>query len=207
MQRGKQLFYDCPERAQNKKTFRYTVSIADPAFTSINYARNSDTEPYGPRLDLSDAGSNILFNEEITGVTTEKGFRMARANVFVREGRYFWECRIVSGVKRESDEPEDGGHVRVGWARREASLEGPVGYDPYSYGLRDVAGEKVHMSRPKAFASSAFCEGDVIGLEITLPSLALHKKVVDGVYNKAVDVSDDLDPSASNDFMDIIRDR
>lgn len=64
------------------------------------------------------------------------------------------------------------------------------------------------MSRPKDFAvNSEFCEGDVIGLEICLPSLPLHRKVVEGVYNKAVDVADDLDPAASIEAPDIIRDR
>lgn len=139
---------------------------------------------------------------------------MARANVGAREGRWYWECKILSGVgppNKDLNNPGqgDGGHVRVGWARREASLDTPVGFDAYSYGLRDVSGQKVHMSRPKDFmpANASFCEGDVIGLEITLPSLSLHRKVVEGVYNKAVDISDDLDPSALNETADIIRDR
>ena len=106
-------------------------------------------------------------------------------NVGAREGRHFWECKILSGVKPDPIEGEAGGHVRVGFARREAQLDAPVGFDAYSYGLRDVAGQTVHMSRPKDFANSNFVEGDVIGLEITLPSLSLHRKVADGVYNKA----------------------
>lgn len=140
---------------------------------------------------------------------------MARANVGVREGRWYWECKILSGVRPPTQDPtvppspEDGGHVRVGWARREASLDTPVGFDAYSYGLRDVTGQKIHMSRPKDFMSSnaSFCEGDVIGLEITLPSLSLHRKVVEGVYNKAVDITDDLDPSLPTETPNIIRDR
>lgn len=99
--------------------------------------------------------------------------------------------------------------MRLGWARREASLDTPVGFDAYSYGLRDVAGQKVHMSRPKDFVTPAsdFCEGDVIGMEITLPSLTFHRKIVDGSYNKAVDVSDDVDPPHPAEAPDIIRDR
>lgn len=140
---------------------------------------------------------------------------MARANVGAREGRWYWECKILSGVRHPSQDPngnlspDDGGHVRVGWARREASLDTPVGFDAYSYGLRDVSGQKIHMSRPKDFmpSNASFCEGDVIGLEIVLPSLSLHRKVVEGVYNKAVDTSDDLDPSVPTETPDIIRDR
>ena len=101
-----------------------------------------------------------------------------------------------------------GGHVRLGFSRREASLDTPVGFDAYSYGLRDVSGQKVHMSRPKDFmpAGEQICEGDVIGLEIKLPSLELHRKVVEGSYNKAVDVSDDVEPHGV-EAPDIIRDR
>jgi len=200
-------FYETTEHVFNRKSFRYTNAIVDPAFPSSQYHRSSETEPFGPRIDFKDAGSHVVFDNQMMAVSTEKGFRMARANVGAREGRYYWECRILSGIKADPLDSEANGHVRVGWSRREGSLEGPVGYDPYSYGIRDVAGEKVHMSRPKAFANADFCEGDVMGLEITLPSLALHRKVVDGVYNKAVDVSDDLDPASSNDYMDIIRDR
>ncbi|KAL8955116.1 MAG: hypothetical protein Q9193_006903, partial [Seirophora villosa] len=141
---------------------------------------------------------------------------MARANVAAREGRWYYECKILSGVRPPSRSPSlnksdttGGGHVRLGWARREANLDTPVGFDAYSYGLRDVSGQKVHMSRPKDFSpgNESFLEGDVIGLEITLPSLALHRKVVEGSYNKAVDVSDDLDPHPAAEAPDIVRDR
>jgi COMPASS component BRE2 len=65
------------------------------------------------------------------------------------------------------------------------------------------------MSRPKDFMSDneSFHEGDVIGLEINLPSLSLHRKVVEGIYNKAVDISDDLDTSTFAESSNIIRDR
>lgn len=132
---------------------------------------------------------------------------MARGNVGVREGRYYWECKILSGIKADPLDGDSTGHVRMGWARREAQLDAPVGFDAYSYGFRDVSGEKVHLSRPKEFSNTNLVEGDVIGLELCLPSLSLHRKVVDGSYNKAVDVSDDLDPVASNEYLDIIRDR
>lgn len=104
---------------------------------------------------------------------------------------------------------DDGGHVRFGWARREASLDTPVGFDAYSYGFRDVAGQKVHMSRPREFMpdNESFCQGDVIGLEINLPSLNLHRKVVEGIYNKAADVSDDPDMSPLAELSNVVRDR
>ena len=202
-----QQFFEATEIVNNRKGFRYSDAIADPRFPSSLYNRQSEAPPYGARISFEDASAQVLFSHN--SITTEKGFRMGRANVGVREGRWYYECRIVKGVK-PPDSPEAGeigGHVRVGWARREASLEGPVGYDAYSYGIRDVGGQKVTRSRPVDFAASDLCEGDVIGLEITLPSLSLHRKVVEGVYNKAVDTADDLDPAASAEAPDIIRDR
>ncbi|MCJ1474411.1 hypothetical protein MMC13_003069 [Lambiella insularis] len=214
VQRVNRQFYEASEHVYNRKGFRYTHCIADPAFTFTQYHRLSETEPFTPRFDYEDASSHIFFDGPARSITTEKGFRMARANVAAREGRWYWECKILSGVKRASPEGttlgtgDAGGHVRLGFSRREAAVDTPVGFDAYSYGLRDVAGQKVHMSRPKDFmpAGEQICEGDVIGLEINLPSLTLHRKVVEGSYNKAVDVLDDVEPHAA-EAPDIIRDR
>ena len=203
-----QEFSEATEIINNRKGFRYTTAIADPIFPSSFYNRQSECEPYGARISYEDASAQVLFSNN--AVSTDKGFRMGRANVGAREGRWYWECKILSGIKPPDDTGitgDAGGHVRLGWARREATLEGPVGFDAYSYGLRDVSGQKVTRSRPADFAFTDLCEGDVIGMELTLPSLSLHRKVVDGVYNKAVDTSDDLDPAASAEAPDIIRDR
>ena len=59
-------------------------------------------------------------------------------------------------------------HVRLGWGRREANLDAPVGLDGYSYGIRDVGGEKIHLSRLKSYGRS-FGSGDVVGCLIRLP--------------------------------------
>ena len=153
----------------------------------------------------------MFLDESGQHVTTDKGFRMAKANVGVREGRWYWECKITSGIPqttgKQSTEDEARGHVRMGWARREATLDAPVGYDAYSYGLRDVAGQKVYMSRPKDFFPEGedIREGDVIGLEINLPSESLHRKIVEGHYNPAVDLEDD--EHVGIEAADIVRDR
>lgn len=153
-------------------------------------------------------------------ITTDKGFRMARANVAVREGRWYWECKITRGTiptpaaaEGDKKQLESHGHVRLGFARREASLDAPVGFDAYSYGIRDVEGQKVHMSRPKDFfpAGEDIKEGDVIGLEIQLPSENLHRKVAQGHYNPAVDLIAEEDEGSSErrsaEGPNIVRDR
>ncbi|KAB8287893.1 hypothetical protein EYC80_010251 [Monilinia laxa] len=203
-------FHETTDHVYNKKNFRYTRGIADPAFPSILYYRQTETEPFGARLSFEDSAPHMMMDETARHVTTDKGFRMAKANVGIREGRWYWECKITSGVpKLKSGEPaqESHGHVRMGFARREAAQDAPVGFDAYSYGIRDVAGQKVWMSRPKDFfpAGESIYEGDVIGLEINLPSERLHRKVVEGNYNPAVDLTDEDDGGIER--ADMIRDR
>ncbi|KAK4448090.1 Set1 complex component ash2 [Podospora aff. communis PSN243] len=203
-------FFETSEHVYNKKNFHYTHCIADPAFPSMLYYRQTEPEPYGAHMSFEDTASHIFFDQAGTHVTSNKGFRMARANVAVREGRWYWECKVTQGIlmNRGEGDPESHGHVRVGWARREASLDAPVGFDAYSYGIRDVAGQKVHMSRPKDFfpPGEDLREGDVIGLEIQLPSERLHRKVVQGQYNPAVDLADE-DNEPGPEAPNIVRDR
>ena len=195
-------FYESSDHVYNKKLFHYTYCIADPTFPSSFYYRQTEPEPYGPHMSLQDSAMHVFFDHSARHVTTHKGFRMSRANVSVREGRWYWECKVTRGMVTHpgpsSTAPPGNshGHVRVGWARKEASLDAPVGFDAYSYGFRDVHGEKVHMSRPKPFfpRGEGILEGDVIGLEIQLPSESLHRKVVSGIYNPATDLPDDDEP-------------
>jgi COMPASS component BRE2 len=139
---------------------------------------------------------------------------MGRANVCVRSGRYYYECKVLKGVEYRSKEEalaagrHSGPAVRIGWARRETSLEVVVGSDAYSYALRDVKGEKVHMSRPKPYfpPGEEVQIGDVVGVEICLPSDSFHRRVVDGSYNPAVDLEDD-ESNRTIEAAPIIRDR
>jgi len=103
------------------------------------------------------------------GLAGEKGFRSARCNVPIREGKWYMEVQVENGGGNgKSDTSPDGAHVRLGWGRREAPLNGPVGMDGYSYGVRDTTGDKVTLSRPRPYGKP-FGSGDVIGLYISLP--------------------------------------
>ncbi|KAI1807589.1 hypothetical protein F4811DRAFT_505193 [Daldinia bambusicola] len=202
-------FYETSEHVFNKKSFHYLHCIADPAFPSSFYYRQTEPEPYGAHISFEDAAAHMYMDQLGRHITTDKGFRTARANVAVRQGRWYWECKITRGTIKSSADGtvESHGHVRMGFARREASLDAPVGFDAYSYGIRDVQGQKVHMSRPKDFfpPGEEIREGDVIGLEIQLPSEHLHRKVVQGQYNPAVDLLDEEDPIM--EAANIVRDR
>ncbi|KAI0160911.1 hypothetical protein GGR52DRAFT_562139 [Hypoxylon sp. FL1284] len=202
-------FHETSEHVYNKKSFHYLHCIADPAFPSSFYYRQTEPEPFGAHISFEDAATHMYMDQSGHHITTDKGFRSARANVAVRQGRWYWECKITRGNLKSSADGniESHGHVRLGFARREASLDAPVGFDAYSYGIRDVQGQKVHMSRPKDFfpEGEEIREGDVIGLEIQLPSEQLHRKVVQGQYNPAVDLINEDEPTM--EAANIVRDR
>ncbi|CAD6498789.1 BgTH12-04449 [Blumeria graminis f. sp. triticale] len=203
-------FYETFDHVFNKKSFNYTSAVPDPMFRHSLLFRQSETPPYTARFSLEDSASNILIDQDGKHVTTEKGWRSAKANVYMREGRWYWECKVTCGIPKLGAVDTTGTsspHVRMGIGRREATLDGPVGFDCYSYGLRDVGGQKIHMSRPKDFFAKGeeIREGDVVGFEINLPSEEIHRKVVNGTYNPEADNNEQYKPRIEK--ADIIRDR
>jgi len=183
-------------------------------------------------MSIEDSDRTFHFDPSCRLVTNEKGWRTSRANVFAREGSSYYEVKIANGIPAADspiDENSPQPHVRIGWARREAPLDAPVGFDGYSYAITDTSFQTMHKSRfgkialpqPKSknknkkaaqpvpvHENDQLRQGDVLGLLITLPSIGLHRKVVDGIYNPAVDVGDGFDdPPSFIGASDIIRDR
>lgn len=237
---GDRQLYKPVDLAENKKGYRYSRAIADPLFPHKQFYRSTSPPPHYARLSFEDADKWMHFTTNALITTNEKGWRMVRSNVCAREGTLYYEVKIHRGVPAEGPDPTAQGpqpHVRFGWARREAPLDAPLGFDGYSYGVTDIRFETMHRSRPGKFfqpkkskskgAKAAAVapptitlspedqdikEGDVIGMEIQLPSLNLHQKVVTGVYNPAVDAGDGFDEPAhmidpGADTLDVIRDR
>lgn len=138
------------------------------------------TIPAPPRaspvhLDWLDRSAYLKLADDAQSMTTEKGFRSARANVGVQQGAWYFEAVVENGMPRDAlvaggggDGGGGGPHARVGWGRRESSINGPAGADGYSYALRDATGEKVHLSRPRAYGVPVRT-GDVVGCLISLP--------------------------------------
>ncbi|RMX91259.1 hypothetical protein D0867_15036 [Hortaea werneckii] len=229
--------YKPVDLAENKRGYRYQRAIADPQFPHKQFYRATSPPPHYGRFSFEDADRNMHFATDALVTTNEKGWRMVRSNLCAREGTMYYEVKIHKGVPAmggEAPAPAEGDasaaasgpqpHVRFGFARREAPLDGPVGFDGYSYGITDIRFEPMHRSRPSKFfhpkpkpkkgASKAGLttapppitlpledqdvrEGDVIGLELQLPSLNLHRKIVTGVYNPAVDIGDGFDDAPS----------
>ncbi|KAK6910419.1 hypothetical protein I203_104451 [Kwoniella mangroviensis CBS 8507] len=160
------------------KGFRYIPCAISPTPSPHPRYPFYRTIPYPPPLppvhiSWLDRSSYLRISPTALTISNDRGFRSARANVAVREGRWYYEVKIergngsLGGGKGHlmSSNP----HVRIGWGRREANLDSPVGSDAYSYAIRDVNGEKVHISRPRPYAGKSFQTGDIIGCLITLP--------------------------------------
>ncbi|KAL4068076.1 hypothetical protein V8B97DRAFT_2021640 [Scleroderma yunnanense] len=166
------IYHTTEQLAMNRLGFRYTpAGVAAPG--SALPCRTIESAPSHFRVSWEDRSTFIKVTPDGLGLSGERGFRSARCNAPIREGAWYMEVRIECG---NGDRPPDvqdtnmreGCHVRLGWARREAPLNGPVGLDGYSYGYRDKTGDKVHLSRPRPYGRN-FRTGDVIGMYISLP--------------------------------------
>lgn len=192
-------FLQSEDHPFNRRGFKYKPCQPNPIFKSNLYS-STDLPPYKIRPSFFDRSSGINFSENMEYVSTPQGWRSIRTNCGVREGKYYMEFNIVN-----ANNSDDSSHVRIGVARKEASLEAPVGFDGYGYGIRDLNGQKMTLSRPKEFMSlyndgdCGFTNGDVIGFLIDLPSLKEHKAAVNRfVENLKLEIdNNEVKPSES----------
>ena len=168
------------------------------------YARLSDENHQQCAADKAES----CFTRDMLGKTGEFGNYTTRANVFVREGSFCWETRLLSVSNIGSEAPRmslaemqsrdhsrtDRGGLRVGFVRREHSWSENLGTNAYSYafaargtGTAEYGNVRFNseMFKVKGINPGNLKVGDVIGLKITLPPLEVHKKVVDGTFNPA----------------------
>ncbi len=164
-------FFQTEDLPLNKRGFKYKHCRPNPEFPSNLYS-TTDVPPYHVCASLFDRSSGILFSNDLKSITTAQGWRSSRTNVCIREGSYYFEFKILNSNEKS--------HVRIGVGRKEASLEAPVGFDGYSYGLRDVDGQFMTISRrQKLCIENGFKTGDVIGFLIQLPSLEEHRRALE----------------------------
>lgn len=172
----KQEFFTSEDHPFNKKNYKYKACRPNPYSPSTLYG-TSELEPHGVRLSYFDRSPGCFTDKTMSRATTDLGWRSCRTNVGLREGSWYVEFRVLCSDKTT------GNHVRLGVGRREAALEAPVGFDGYGYGIRDLTGEKIHLSRPAPFMEckdgAGFKTGDVIGMLIELPSLAEQKTLIE----------------------------
>ena len=165
------VYHTTEQIAMNRLGFRYTYAGLAPEGSKIPY-RTIESRPAGyVRVSWEDRNPLMKVTADGLGLCGDKGWRSARLNVPVREGQWYMEFKIVlgGGEKSADSSTKEGAHVRLGWGRREARTDGPIGLDGYSYGYRDKTGDKVTLSRPRPYGEP-FKTGDVVGLYISLPS-------------------------------------
>lgn len=147
----------------------------DGLFTKASVPAEWKREMYKPvRLSPFDKSVGLSFvNESENVVTAIKGFRTIRATTGVCSGDWFFEATVLPTKNSKAA-------VRLGWSMRRCDAETPVGFDAYSYGLRDRSGEFVHLGYRKPYGES-FGVGDVIGCRIVLPKLTeeQHERVLE----------------------------
>lgn len=187
-------FYNSEDYPINKRGFKYKPCIPSEAL-SANLYSTTEIPPYRVRPSYFDRLSGIIFNEDMDCVSTTEGWRSIRTNLGVSEGCYYMEFEILN-----ANNGEDRSHVRIGLARKEASLEAPVGFDGYGYAIRDVNGQKVTLSRPKDFmeGGDGFRNGDVIGMLIALPSAEVQESDMKDWYAKRAAASAQAAASVSS---------
>ncbi|KAK2460599.1 hypothetical protein APHAL10511_007069 [Amanita phalloides] len=153
----------------NRVGFRYIPAGINPP-GHVQPCRTIESNPTAYRVSWEDRSPSVKVTKDGLGLAGTTGFRSARCNAPMREGRWYLEVKIIhgGGVHIGEEGRREGSHVRLGWGRREAPLNGPVGLDGYSYGFRDKTGEKVTLSRPRPYGRP-FGSGDVIGMYINLP--------------------------------------
>ncbi|KAH7922823.1 hypothetical protein BV22DRAFT_1037085 [Leucogyrophana mollusca] len=166
-------YHSTDQLAMNRIGFRYVPAGVAPPGSALP-CRTIESAPPSYRVSWEDRSPFVRVTPDGLGLAGGTGFRSARCNAPIREGKWYIEVRVEEGGgDRSADAPDansrEGSHVRLGWARREAPLNGPVGLDAYSYGYRDKTGEKVTLSRPRPYGRP-FHTGDVIGMYISLPS-------------------------------------
>lgn len=160
------LLYMTEDYAFNKRGYRFIPCVPRPSMNALKYTA-SEAPPFKARFSYEDRNkTNLLISKDASIVSSQGGFRSARANVFANQGTWYYEVKLLKA--NESEKLGDA-HVRAGFTRREATMEGPVGCDGYGYGIRDVGGDKIHLSRPKKFMDESLNTGDVLGFLITLP--------------------------------------
>ncbi|CAI8507617.1 hypothetical protein CAS74_002430 [Pichia kudriavzevii] len=208
--------YTTPDLPNNKRGFKYTPCRPNPFLDSSLYS-TTDLPPFTAHWSYFDRSPDILVDEDmaIVGCQEGDGWRSVRAEYGLREKRWYIEYEIISGIPKvggdesinnnadsRSHTPviEAGSsvaHVRVGIARREASLEAPVGFDGYGYGIRDINCEKVHLSRRGDIGTKRDLKiGDIIGILIELPDIQTQKEISKAmIYEKTLEEPQKLDPA------------
>ncbi|XP_045534808.1 set1/Ash2 histone methyltransferase complex subunit ASH2 isoform X1 [Papilio machaon] len=165
------------EHPFNKDGYRYILAEPDPqAPFRQEFDENNEWSgkpipgwlyralcPGAVLLALHDRAPQLRLSEDRLAVTGDKGYCMVRATHGVSRGAWYWEAVV--------EELPEGAAARLGWGRRYANLQAPLGYDKFGYSWRSRKGTRFHESRGKHY-SAGYGEGDTLGFLVVLPDSA-----------------------------------
>ncbi|KAI8916006.1 hypothetical protein EDD86DRAFT_197412 [Gorgonomyces haynaldii] len=97
-------------------------------------------------------------------VLNDKGYRLAKSTHGIWEGKWMFEVKINQHT----------GNLRIGWSQISGDLQGPCGYDQFSYSFRDCPGSLFHQSTRQPCPDlylNGYSAGDTLSVCIHLPKL------------------------------------
>ncbi|GBM38040.1 Set1/Ash2 histone methyltransferase complex subunit ASH2 [Araneus ventricosus] len=165
------------EHPFNKDGYRYILAEPDPhAPFRQEFDESQDwagkpipgwlyrkLTPSNVLIALHDRAPQLKVSDDRLSVTGEKGYCMARATHGVNRGTWYFEITM--------DDVPDGAAARLGWSQPLANLQGPLGYDKFSYSWRSRKGTKFHESRGYHYSDEGYGQGDTLGFLIHLPQI------------------------------------
>ncbi|XP_048479107.1 set1/Ash2 histone methyltransferase complex subunit ASH2 isoform X3 [Plutella xylostella] len=175
------------EHPFNKDGYRYILAEPDPhapfrqEFDESNELSGKPIpgwlyralRPGGVLLALHDRAPQLRVAEDRLAATGDRGYCMLRATHGVQRGAWYWEASV--------EELPEGAAARLGWGRRYANLQAPLGYDKFGYSWRSRKGTRFHESRGKHY-SAGYGEGDTLGFLIVLPAAAAAAAYLPNTY-------------------------
>ncbi|CCH60115.1 hypothetical protein TBLA_0C03110 [Henningerozyma blattae CBS 6284] len=182
-------FFKTEDIPLNRRNFIYRPCSANPLFNELGYCCSEyPFDKVGISImDRSDGMSMLDKGNEIVGVKESLGWRTGRCDICIKEGLTYWEVEILNGGSPNNiNDPSNDkqkkreilnstSHLRLGISRREASLEGPVGFDAYGYGIRDSSLESIHEGKLsqilQPLENMVLKKGDRIGFLLELPDI------------------------------------
>lgn len=88
-------FYKTDDHPFNKRGFKYKLARPNPYNTTTLYG-TSDLPPYRARISYFDRSQGTAIDNSASAVTADGGWRSARANVGIVEGKWYFEYLILN---------------------------------------------------------------------------------------------------------------
>lgn len=154
-------------------------------------SRNSErlrTGWHPVQLSSEDKAAEVTLDDKQLTASSSAGYRMVRATHGACSGTWYYEVRV--------DRLAPSGAARVGWATRQAEVNGPVGADKYGFSYRSIEGSKVHAAWRDEYGKP-YGEDDVVGCLLHMPEggRPFEKGVADVVKYKSKLYMQDGEPS------------